>query len=172
MDRKDFFKKTFHIGIASGTIMLFGEEKDEKKGEDMKFKEEWIKTILKNMDEQFDENTRIRLMESCGRDCARRGSIKIAESNKGNLDKMLETLAKYVGKDNIQKQGKAVHLKYSKCYCSLVNKGPARLSDTYCYCSRGWVLEMFETCAGKPVKVELKKAIKRGDPHCKFIVRL
>lgn len=183
MDRKDFCKKTFQIGITSGAMLLCSgkpgfpqsDQSSPKKkptDADQKFKEDWIQSLMKNLDTQFDKTTRIKLMISCGRDCARRGAIQIAKSSKGDLEKMLKTLAKYIGKDNVRNDGKRVHLKYSKCYCHLVHKGPARLSDTYCHCSRGWILELFETCLGKPVAVELKKAIKRGDPYCQFIVQL
>jgi predicted hydrocarbon binding protein len=36
----------------------------------------------------------------------------------------------------------------------------------------GWVLEMFETVAQKPVRVELVHSVKRGASSCKFLVRL
>ena len=111
-------------------------------------------------------------MESCGRDCARRGAIKLAESCKGNVEKMIATLAKSLGNENNYIEGDEIHIGWNKCLCELVDKGPDRLSDTYCLCSRGWVLEMFETAAQKLVKVEMLQTVKRGDPCCKFIVRL
>jgi len=65
-----------------------------------------------------------------------------------------------------------VELRYPKCYCPLVAAGATRMSPTYCNCSRGWVLEHFETATGKPVTVKLTHSIKRGDTFCRFLIHL
>jgi len=46
------------------------------------------------------------------------------------------------------------------------------LPASYCLCSVGWVLEMFEIVAQKPVRVDLVQSVKRGASSCKFLVRL
>lgn len=171
------------MGLASGWMMLLkgkrtlaqaNEKKSGQKAKDpnQKFKEDWITSLMQKLDSQLDEQTRVKLMESCGRDCARRGAIRLAESCKGDVEKLVKTLAEYLGKENSYIEGSVIHLGYSKCLCDLVAEGPERLSDTYCICSRGWVLEMFETAAQKPVKVELLQSIKRGHPSCKFLIKL
>ena len=182
MDRKTFLQKTLQMGLT-GWILFSGKLKatspenktdnSARNGDkmDSTFKEKWLKSLLKNMDEQLDETERMKLMESCGRDCARRQAIKIAKSCKGDLDQFLKKLTSILGSGNVQKQKEIIHLKYSKCYCHLVNKNIDRLSRTYCFCSRGWVMEMFETCTGKPVRVELLKSIKQGHSHCHFTIR-
>ena len=184
MKRKEFFKKAVQMGLATGSMMLVKgkkaqaqssekkAEKQESKNRPQRFKEEWLKSLLKHMDEQFDEKTKVKLMEACGRDCARRGAIRMAEASKGDVGKLVNTLAKYLGKENSRLEGKTVHLAYSKCLCELVADGPERLSDTYCFCSKGWVLEMFETAAQRPVRVELLQSIRRGAPSCKFLIEL
>jgi len=136
------------------------------------FKESWILALMKNMEEQLDERTRTKLMETCGRNCARRGAISMAESSKGNVGNLVQSLAKFLGKENCYQEGNVVHLAYQKCYCELVAEGPEKLPDTYCHCSQGWLLEIFETAAQKPVKVEILQTIKRGAPTCKFLVRI
>jgi len=50
---------------------------------------------MENMENQFDKKSRIRLMESNGRDCARRGAIQIAESYKGSVNKLTKILGEY-----------------------------------------------------------------------------
>jgi hypothetical protein len=136
-------------------------------------KQEWIKVLVENLDAQLDEKRRVALMEPCGRACARSGPVNtMAKPNIGNIDKFLETLRRAIGKDNVRKEGNTVFLTYSKCYCPVVASGPARLGNTYCNCSRGWVLEMFETVLRKRVAVELKGSIKRGDSSCKFVVHV
>ncbi len=181
MNRKEFIKKSCGLGAASAAAMAIaksagaqteGKKEAEKSDPAQKFREDWIRSFFKNLDSQFDEKTRIRLMESCGRDCARRGSVKMAESCKGDVDKLVNTLAGHIGKENAKREGNVVRLTYNECYCPLVAKGPPRLTDTYCNCSRGWALEMFETVTGKPVKVECVASIKRGDPKCEFEVKI
>jgi hypothetical protein len=137
-----------------------------------KFKEKWITSFMKNLEERLDEKRRTELMIACGRDCARREAIGMAKSCKGDVDALVKKLARILGKDNCRRQKDQVHLTYTKCFCKLVNKGPARLPDAYCICSQGWVMEMFETAAQKPVKVQILQTIKRGAPSCKFVASL
>jgi predicted ArsR family transcriptional regulator len=177
MNRKDFMKKTCGLGAAlalAGTAKAQTEEKEvEEKADPMqKFREGWVVSFLKNVDSQFDEAKRIRLMESCGRDCARRGATQMAEACKGDADKLVAKLGEMLGKENARRENGAIRLVYEKCYCPMVSKGPARLSDTYCNCSRGWAMEMFETASGKPVKVKCLASIKRGDARCEFEVKI
>lgn len=141
-------------------------------GKNQIFQETWITTLMKNLDGQFDEKTRAGLMEACGRDCARRGSIKMAESCQGDVRQLVKSLARILGTENCTIKDNVIHLGYDKCYCELVADGPERLSDTYCFCSKGWILEMFETAARKPVKVEVLQTIKRGASSCRFLIRI
>lgn len=181
MDRKEFLRK---VGVASGCMLVFqggragatAAGRPQQEG-DMshrkKFKEAWILSLMENLEEQLGEDERSRLMEACGRACARRSSVrKLAESCQGKVEKLVGGLADFLGKENCYVEDNTVFLKYDKCYCELVDKGPERLPNTYCLCSRGWVVEMFETAAQRPVKVEILKSIKRGDPHCEFTVQL
>ena len=179
MERKEFFKKALQFGLASGSVCLSrsnnifpqsGNEQSKQKSKDHKqiFKEKWITSLIENIDKQLDEKTKKELMLSCGRECARRGAIHIAESCNGDVDVLVEKLERIVGKENCVRKDDKVHLKYPKCFCELVADGPKRLSDTYCICSMGWIHEMFETVVQRPVKVEALQTIKRGASSCKF----
>jgi hypothetical protein len=181
MDRKEFLKAA---GLASGCMLLFKEggmasglcpAKITQEGEAMRkaFFERWITSLMENLEEHLDPAELKGLMEDCGRDCARHSSVhSMAESCKGDVDKFVGTMAKFLGKENCYREGQTVHLKYPKCYCELVDRGPEKLPGSYCLCSRGWVVEMFGAAAGKPVEVEILKSIKRGDAHCEFSVAL
>lgn len=136
------------------------------------FTERWVKNLIDSIDSQLDRKSKIRLMESCGRACARGGAIREAKACGDNLDKLLSKLKQWIGKENVRKDGKRVFLDYRKCLCQLVSEGSLKLSDTYCYCSVGWLKEMFEEVIGKPVKVDLKESIKSGGEMCRFVVRL
>ena len=180
MNRKEFIKKACQIGVTSGAALLVPESDDccampiEQEEQSMskkeKFTQDWIKTLMSDMDSQLDEGTRVKLMEQSGRACARQGAVNAAIACKGNLDKFLESMRKWVGEDNVRRDGNRIHLVYSKCLCPLVQSGSERLSDTYCNCSRGWVKEMCETVLAKPVDVQLTESIKRGGKACRFIV--
>jgi predicted hydrocarbon binding protein len=114
----------------------------------------------------------MQLMESCGRACARAGAVKSAQACGGDLSKFKSQMRRWVGKSHVTTDGRTVHIVYDKCYCRLDDEVSRQLGDTHCYCSLGWLKEMFETVLGKPVKAELLESIKRGGTKCRFVVQL
>jgi hypothetical protein len=181
MDRKEFLRNTCQCGLGAAALGMmsatraFAEDPKppaaENLDKDAAFRVLWLQNMLATLEAQLDEPTRIRFMEGCGRSCAKLGAIKAAQAAKGDVDALIKTLQSWVGPENVRRDGKEIHLSYSTCLCHLVAKAPERLPDLYCHCSRGWVLEMFETVLGKPVKVELLESIKRGGKRCHFVVR-
>jgi hypothetical protein len=185
MKRNDFIKSAAGACLAcAGGSFMGGQEpklqadksEQERRAREFekRFKEEYVRTLMENMEKRLDEKTRVELMNECGRACARRGGLyKMALDSRGDIKKFVQTSAERLGKDNVFFQDETtVHWSYPRCYCELVAEGPARLPDTYCHCSVGWVLEMFETVLKKPVKVDLIQSIKRGGSSCVFKVRL
>lgn len=178
MDRKTFLKQSGQLGVASGCMLLFGRKNTSTKEDDMaskreqKFKEDWVVTLMENLEERFDEKTRCAFMESCGRDCAKRGAISLAESCKGDVNTLTAKLAQIPQVEITHGKNGPIKVSYKKCFCELVSKGPERLPDTYCECSKGWLLQMFETASQKPVKVEIIQTIKRGGTACDFLVQV
>lgn len=166
MNRKEFVGALVAIGAVKSPAQT-----SEQAGR-TNFQQEWIKSLMETLDAQVDEPARIKIMEECGRACARRGAVAgLSKAAAGDLDKLIGALAGHLGRENVRREGNIVHLRYSKCFCPLVAAGPERLSKTYCNCSRGWAMEVFGAVTGKPVTVELLRSIKRGDPACEFIVR-
>jgi hypothetical protein len=184
MRRKEFLKRTVQMGLAAGSLALLPdvalarpagqEQKPEKEVQDRlkRFKEAWVTTIMENMEKQLDPKEQIELMESCGRSCAQRSGsiIKLAESCRGDVGKLVTSLAGFLGKEGSYLEGNVVHLSFPKCYCELVADGPERLPEIYCHCSEGWIKEMFETAAQKKIQVQTLQTVKRGGPSCKFLV--
>lgn len=162
MNRKEFL-------AAGAALAMAREAAAQEPGSRRKFQEAWLASLMEILDRRLDRPARIAFMESCGRACARRGAIGTAA---GGLDKLIETLAGHIGRENVRREGGAIHLTYTRCYCPLVNDGPPRLSGTWCECSRGWVLEVFGAATGKPVHVDLLESIRRGGEKCRFVVRI
>jgi len=137
----------------------------------------WIKSILDDLDENVDEETRVKVLEDCGRNCCRSsGFYRKAQdsmSKAKDQNEFLDNLGKVWS--HLKKEGKDVYIVYEKCYCplgrTLLKDYPSQLSS-YCNCSRGWIKEMFESALKKPVKVDLEKSIVRGDSLCRFKVIL
>jgi hypothetical protein len=176
MNRKTFLKQSAKVGLASSGLLLMqkagvsAKSRDEHAKREQKFKEDWVVALMENMKEQLDEKTRCALMEACGRDCAKRGAIALAESCKGNLKKMVDSLQRSPYIDIVFKKGEPIKVSYKKCLCELVSKGPERLPCTYCECSKGWLLQMFETVTQKPIQVKIIQTIKRGGESCDFLI--
>lgn len=183
MNRKDFLKKTCGLGICGGLFMIsdelfavgqkFREKQSQEKDAHQKFFENWLTKMMENLEENFEKDDRIKLMEECGRNCAKGGAVQaLKKAADGNFDKMLITLKKWLGEDNVKKNGDKVEVIFSKCYCHLLEKGPEKLPETYCYCSQGWIKEMFESVVNKPVQVTIHETVKRGGDKCRFTVKV
>ncbi len=137
-----------------------------------KFSDQWVQNLVASLDAHLDAATRRQVMETCGRACARRGAVRAAEACQGDLDRLVTALQDWMGADGVVREGTVMRVTYPKCFCELVAESPARLPDTYCFCSCGWLKEMFETVVGQPVTVTLFESVKRGGAACRFEVRV
>jgi hypothetical protein len=175
MKRKNFLKGA--IGVAAAGTLLGGgkimaQEKDaaacEKKlaGKN-KFLVGWLTAWLGNMKKDLAEVEMVKLIEDNGRSCAESGgSLAWAKSFNGDIDKFLAAMRKHIGANNARRDGSRITLVYEKCFCPLVADTEGALPADYCLCTRGWTRAVYSALAGKPVKVDLKGSIKRGDPKC------
>jgi predicted hydrocarbon binding protein len=135
----------------------------------------WLEAVLSSLETQTDEKTRVNMLESCGRACARSGSTgakaKAIKSGGKKIDELLQELSRETsGLVEWQRDGETVSLKYMRCFCPL-RRGELVKSKTFCNCSAGWIKEIFETATGRPVTVRIEQAIGRGDPICRFLIR-
>ena len=125
------------------------------------FTEGWIVHLMDSMEEHLDEETRAKVLESCGRACARSGPVHVARECQGDLDRWLATLRKWHGgEEHIQQDGDVVRVTCTECLCPAAKDIPQGLSDTYCLCSLGWMKETFEAVMGRPVAVELLQCLR------------
>jgi predicted hydrocarbon binding protein len=179
MDRKTFFQKFFQGGLIAtlaGGLKIPGLRAEDSDAASLsmqdQFRHRWIGSLLKNFSKMKNSDEGISLLESCGRDCARSGAIQMAVEADKNVDNLLNKLKTHLGEENAVRDGKRITIQYPKCYCPLVSGMTPQKDSAWCNCSRGWLLEMFETVTGKPAQVELKQSILRGDERCRFEIRI
>lgn len=137
---------------------------------------ELLNSIIKGLD-KVDLETRLKIMELCGEACARSdGDLEIAQriaEESADEDEILARVNReipwcgtWIRKNN------AIQTVCTKCGCPLVRDEVVNLTGTFCYCSRGWVIKIFETVLKKPVDVELEESIGRGNKVCKLVVHM
>lgn len=181
INRKEFFSRAWKLILGVGAAISFNgsnlvfsalkrDGQEDLMTQKTKFIHDWIAKLMENMDEHLDEEAKINLLEECGRACAESHAKAEALKHKGNLEAWLGVLKKWVGSANVQRDKDAVLVMYSKCLCPLVQDYPPLMSKTYCNCSRGWLMETFETVTEKPVKVKMEDSIMQGGKQCRFFV--
>jgi effector-binding domain-containing protein len=66
--------------------------------------------------------------------------------------------------------------RYYGCFCSLVKevvRTGERLSPSFCNCSAGWFVQMWEAILDlSPIRVDVVRSILRGDDRCVFAIHL
>ena len=136
--------------------------------------EKWITSLIDGLDKHFDEETRARVLEQCGRQCQSQNFINKAKGiyqKSKDINDFLDKLGQVY--KHLHREGDKIYIIYPRCYCSQVNKIPkGKLSWTYCNCSRGWAKALFEGALGRPVEVLRKETILNGDKQCKFQIIL
>ena len=146
--------------------------------------EQWIKNLMDHMDALLNQETKIKLMQACGRSCYIQ-AFGVADERKPSLEdreKYLDILKKAGyevrsegsvstiilnwGRKHQNPQGLIIQDGY--CMCPIVESGPPGLSPTYCFCSTGYIKENLERRLGTPLEVELLESLKTGGKDCIF----
>ena len=166
-------------------IMEGSEEITEKT--DKKKTAEWVKSAMERMDSLVEEETRVKIMENCGYNCAivnkktiDRGKAKRMKYK--TIEAFLEAEErKPMSGTRLVREGKLLHYFYTpkvfsrpmRCYCSLLRALPEdeTVSSTYCNCSKGFVKKFWDSILDKPVQVQLIQSAVAGAEECEFIIR-
>jgi len=189
MDRHDFLRRTGNGLCACAAMVCPGTDLIKSAVEDLKYEtpigekveraQRWVKRFFETLDSKLDEPTRKNLMETNGKRCYQQ-----AHTNPGQqieLEKLVFKIQDRSGTENCRLDGNTVYFNYVQnprglrvadgyCLCPIVEKGPEGLSGTFCYCSAGYVREMFQSLTGKNATVDILETIKRGGKGCKFKV--
>lgn len=147
----------------------------------------WLKGAMERLDAAVDKKIGKRVMERCGRSCAEASETLERVVAKR---KKYKSLAKFLEAEKrtllpgmrFEREGKILYQYYLpqsfsprlRCFCSLLEGLPAEenISPTYCHCSKGFVMKMWESILGKAVKVEVIATAATGAKECKFKIYL
>lgn len=147
----------------------------------------WLKNAINKLDTLADEETREKIMEICGFNCA--------EMNKSHIEKALakrekfKTLEDFLNAEEknpsrgtrLVREGDIIYQYYDprssfnvRCFCSVWRGLPddETVSPTWCQCSKGFVMKLWEAYLGKPARVELLESSISGAKECRFAIYL
>jgi len=185
LTRKDFFKKACLTGACfcgftslavRGSNFAGTSDAAEPDDKNRKLMQDWISTLLLNIDENADDEECRKIMKPCS----------MAHYNYLEMDNVL---APYVGDmtkftqfisnewgwkiDYNTETGVIVaDENKSYCVCPMVNKEKGVRSSILCFCSEGFAEKMFSSVAGHPVTARVISSIHRGNDRCKYEIRL
>ncbi len=134
---------------------------------------QWLVELLRQVEGHIEESTLPRILEERGRSCIGTPLInkaKNAAKDTKNMDEFLENLAKVF--PYLKREGEKVYLVYPKCFCHHLKGFKGDVPHSYCYCSVGWVKEMFEQALDKQVEVKLESSVLQGGKTCRLRVLL
>jgi predicted hydrocarbon binding protein len=148
----------------------------------------FIKNAIERLDKYVGVDNRLKIMESCGRNCAmiNKNVIEKAKKRRNNfktIDEFLESEQKkpMLG-TRLERNNNELFQYYTpkafsrpmRCYCSLLRGLPENItiSKTYCHCSKAFVKKFWEEVLENPVKVELLQSVVTGDSECKFSIKV
>jgi predicted hydrocarbon binding protein len=148
----------------------------------------WVKGAMERLDKLVDDETKKRIMQNCGYNCAKKNSKVIeravARRKKfGSTDEFLVAeQQKPMKGTRLSREGNILYQYYipqaftrpMRCYCGLLRELPTEetVSITYCNCSRGFVEKYWENILGKPVRVDILQSAVSGAAECKFAIHL
>lgn len=138
----------------------------------------WVSLLHKSI-AGLDEQQQAAIMQPCGQRCAE-DIPGLCEKILGRKVESLDDLV--AGWNMIREQrgltGKwefeqnAVRGVFKECRCPLVSSGLIELHRTQCYRSQGMMETIFASVPRRPVDVEIRQTIGRGDEACYFLVKL
>jgi len=134
-------------------------------------KDQWLVTLLREAEGHVAEEKLASALENRGRACISNTYIKKAKAaakDAKDMNEFLDNLAKAV--PMLKREGDKVYMVYPKCYCHRIKGLEGDVPSSYCFCSVGWVKEMFEQALGRPVEVRLEASVLRGDEACRLRV--
>jgi hypothetical protein len=141
---------------------------------------EWLRCIVSEASRAKDDRG-IALIESCGRLCCRLGGheelakqVRAAATDKDDVAALVAAFCKkFSQKYRAELVGDEILIDYGirECVCPVVRA--AKIEDPFfCNCTGGFAKAIYEALLGRPVEVEIRKSLLRGDDRCVLAVRV
>jgi hypothetical protein len=162
-------------GEATATDSAQPDEEIATMKMEKEFVQNFLADLLETMESELDRETRVKLIEGCGRACYNRFQFKkeIAIQGEGDLQKLL---AAYNKNFEVWQEGNAVHIRHGEvskgCYCPAARYRPAKACDLHCESTRTTHQTIFETALKRPFEVDILESLRRGGKTCHFLVHL
>ena len=123
------------------------------------------------LEQNLDEATRKKFLESLGRECARQFRSRTFDKYKGDLPGFLKSVVEpsgWVEKTEYDEKAGIIRIfdRSKHCTCPLVKEGLT--SGAQCDCTLGWQRETYSAILGRPVDAVLEESILRGGKQCIF----
>jgi hypothetical protein len=174
-------------GAEAGKIVMEGREKVTASSSPL-IMARWVKGAMERLDRLVDNETRIRIMENCGYNCAlvNKSVIQRAKTRRKkhkSVDEFLESeQRKPPAGMRMTREGDLIYQFYTpssfsrpmRCYCSLLRGLLTNdiVSATYCHCGKAFAQRYWENILERPVKVDLLQSCVSGAKECKFAIHL
>jgi len=182
MKRDEFIKAICSLGACSCASMALyspnvagAEEKPNEDLEALKWKMDFMRKrfakLVGILDANLDENSRKKVFESLGRECARM-FVDITGPYKGRPKEFLEEIKKRWAKETTYDEAKGmirVVDRSDHCTCALVDE--KLTPPAFCDCTLGWQKETYSMILGEAVDAELEESVLRGGKRCVFRVQ-
>jgi len=182
MDRKTFLRNLLAAGAVLPCCSEAGRADNGKCADarcmsDAAAVRQFLSGFLPQAETGFRRDDLVKLMEERGRACCRALEFrqKLIEDSQGDIDKLVGLMGKIVGAENCRREGNLVTLVYppGQCVCGWSPQRPPQPDDPYCECSRANNQLLFETVAGKSLRVEVADSPRRhAGAHCRFLIHL
>jgi len=183
MERRDFLQSGCRCGVAAAGMALLAptspavgatttvcpQQQQPNLATQM---HAWLVDLMAAVDSQLGPQARVRLLQACGRAEVRRTALAGAPRPTMTLEQLAARWRRAYGEANVRLEGNRLELIQTVCDCPLVGPTPERLSDTWCECAVGGMTELVAARLGRPVRTELREAIKRGSQRCHWIFQV
>ncbi len=138
---------------------------------ELRRKVEFMQKRIANLVTALDEPTRLKVLETMGRECAKEFS-GLTERFRGKPEAFLEEARrqwmKTASYDPASGTIRVVD-RAASCTCAFVQ--PGLTPADFCACTLGWQKEAYATILGEPVDAELESSILHGASCCAFRIR-
>ena len=182
MKRNEFLSSACTLGlcscaglsVVSGNTLSAGDDDSKKKETDWRigFMQKRFAGLIQSLGSNVDEQTRIKILESIGRTCAKENAEalkKYKDNPEGFLADIKEKWAENTEIDSKEKKIRIIGKKEPACFCPFVDQ--SLTPKHFCQCSLGNMKETFESILGKPVDATIEESILRGGERCTFVIR-